>query len=121
MSENRKLLVRILHVNCFITDEAGFDDLFLVVNGSKIWPKKKKHFPVRPGRTVVDVEVKNIDPETTMNIEFWDYDYISRNDLLGKVTVFVDEPGGPYFTDMEQNTTETQKAKYNLEWEIDYV
>lgn len=120
MSLDRKLLVRLLSINCFVTDETGFDDLFLVSGGNKIWPKKRKHFPVKPGRTEVDIVLKNIDVGTTIDIEFWDYDFISRNDLLGRVTILADEPGGPYITDMEQNTSETKKAKYSLEWEIDF-
>jgi hypothetical protein len=66
------------------------------------------------------VEIRKIDPGTNMVIEIWDYDYISRNDLLGTVTVYIDEPGGSYSTDMVPNEKETKRAKYILEWEIDF-
>jgi hypothetical protein len=99
----------------------GFDDVFLVLKGEKIWPKNKRHHPIRPGQTIVNVEIKGFDINTALEIEVWDFDYISRNDLLGKVPVFLDEPGGPFTTDMIQNQMETLKAKYSIEWEIDYV
>ena len=53
-------------------------------------------------------------------IEIWDYDFISPNDLLGVVKVYIDEPGGPYSTDMVPNKKETKRARYTLEWEIDF-
>ncbi len=121
MVVQRKLLLRILNIYCYITDETGFDDLYLVINKKKVWPARKRFFPIRPGRTTVNTELKAFDPDTAVEIEVWDFDYISRNDLLGKVPVFLDEPGGPYTTDMIQNKYETEKAKYSIEWEIDFI
>ena len=121
MATDRKLLLRVKNIYCYITDETGFDDVYLKVNGKKIWPKNRRFYPVRPGRTKVNVDLGDFDKNTSLEIEVWDFDYISRNDLLGKVLVFLDEPGGPYTTDMIQNQEETLKAKYSIEWEIDFV
>ena len=109
MTSERKLLCRLNFLNCIINDEKGFDDVFLKVNGKKIWPKKKKQQSVPPGPTSLDVEIHGIEPETHMEIEIWDYDFISRNDLLGSVKVYIDEPGGPYITDMIPNEKETKR------------
>lgn len=120
MASDRKLFIKILHLNCFITDELGFDELYLKLNGEKIWPQDHKYKPVKAGRTKVNVKIKNLNPNKRLDFEIWDYDYFSADDLLGKVPVFIDEPGGPYTTDMIPNSPESQKAKYTIVWEIDY-
>ena len=118
MDSEQKLLCRLIYLNCIITDETGFDDVFLKVNGKKVWPKRKKQKSVHPGITTLDVEIREIDPGTNMVIEIWDYDFISRNDLLGTVTAFIDEPGGPFTTDMVPNEKETKRARYILNPEV---
>ena len=120
MNSEKKLLCRLNYLNCIITDESGYDDVFLVANGKKVWPKTKRQKSVPPGITTLDVEIKGIEPGTNLEIEVWDYDFISRNDLLGIIKVYIDKPGGPYNTDMIPNEKETKRARYVLEWEIDF-
>ena len=120
MPIKRTLLVKILFLNCFITDEIGFDDIFLMLNNEKIWPPDKRQQSVKPGRTSIDLEILNLQKGTRLNIEIWDYDIISSNDKLGIFPIHIDEPGGPFVTDMIANSNETDKAKYSIEWEIDF-
>lgn len=120
MENKRKLLLKVLSLYCYMTDESGSDDIFLMINQQKIWPREHKYQPVSPGRMPVSVELKDLEEGRHVEIEIWDYDFISSNDLLGKVRLLVDEPGGPYITDMIQNIDETDKAKYSIEWELDY-
>jgi len=121
MENKRKLLLKISSIYCYVTDESGSDDIFLMIDDEKIWPRDHKYHPVSPGRTPVSIELKGYYPGTRIEIEIWDYDFISTNDLLGTVRLLVDEPGGPYLTDMTQNREETDKAKYSIEWELDYL
>ena len=120
MASKKTLQVKILFLNCFITDELGFDDIFLVIDNEKIWPIDKRQQSVKPGRTALDIEIKEIRFGSQLNIEIWDYDMISSDDKLGVFSIFVDEPGGPFVTDMVVNSNETDKAKYSIEWEIDF-
>ena len=120
MTSVRKLFIKIRYLKCFVTDEMGFDEVFLLLNGKKIWPKNHTYKAVKPGRTNINVEIKNLDPNIHFDLEIWDFDYISSNDLLGRVPILIDEPGGPYTTDMIPNSLETEKAKYSIVWEIDY-
>jgi hypothetical protein len=120
MTRKRKLFLRILHIACFITDEPGFDELQIILNDEKIWPKNHKFKSVNKGLIKVNTEIRDLDPDTHLDLEVWDYDYLSSNDLLGKFPIYIDEPGGPYTTDMIPNSLETQKAKYSITWEIDY-
>jgi hypothetical protein len=121
MENKRELLLKILYIYCYVTDESGSDDIYLMMDHQKIWPEDQKFLPIRPGRTPISVELKGYESGTSIKIEIWDYDYISNNDLLGTVCFLIDEPGGPYITDMIQNQEETEKAKYSIEWELDYL
>lgn len=121
MVDERKLFIKILQLNCFITDEIGFDELYFIVKNEKIWPVNNAYKSVNPGSTDINVNIYNLQPNTQLNLEVWDYDYLSSNDLLGIVPLFIDEPGGPYTTDMIPNKEETDKAKYSIIWEIDFM
>lgn len=107
-------------MNCFVTDELGFDEVYLVWQGVKIWPENHLYKSVNKGRTNVNVTIRNLKPNTRVNLEVWDYDYLSPNDQLGTFPLYIDEPGGPYTTDIEPKAKNTAKAKYSLVWEIDY-
>ena len=121
MVDERKLFIKILQLNCFITDEIGFDELYLAVKDEKIWPVNNTYKSVNPGSTEIDVKIYDLLPNTQLDLEVWDYDYLSSNDLLGVLPLFIDEPGGPYTTDMIPNKEETDKAKYSIIWEIDFM
>ena len=116
----KKLKVRLLNLNCYATEESGYDDVFLMLNGKKIWPVKKRQQGVGIGATPLNVEIEDLDPGTKLDLEIWDYDVISANDLMGHVPIYVDEPGGPYTTDMIPDPVEAKLAKYMVEWEIDF-
>ena len=110
------LSVKLKSLTCFITDEDKFDDVYLKYNGKKVWPQDKKHHPVPVGNTKLNFVISDIAPNTMMEIELWDYDTLSANDLLGKFTIVVDKVGPPYTVDM---VTPKPKdlAKYTLEWQ----
>ncbi|MGF1635550.1 MAG: hypothetical protein ACFCUU_00650 [Cyclobacteriaceae bacterium] len=118
MSYNRKFNIVLLNLYCYAVEESGFDDVFLKFNKKKIWPVDKCQIPVRESTiTPLDVEIVSIEPGENIEVEVWDFDYLSPNDLLGTFHIKADA-GGPYSTDMIQNTAETTKAKYTLEWEV---
>lgn len=120
MTSERKLFLKIVHLKCFVTEERGFDDIYLVLNDEKIWPRKHSFKPVKPGKTTIDVVIGGLESNVQLDLEVWDHDFLSSNDLLGKISLFIDEPGGPFTTDMIPNSMETDKAKYSIVWEIDY-
>ncbi len=120
MDDGQKLKLRLLNLNCYETEETGYDDVYLTLNGKKIWPRKKRQQSVPIGTTSLNVEVNDIAPGTKLIIEIWDYDLLSENDKMGYVELYIDEPGGPYTTDMVADLVEAKVAKYNIEWEIDF-
>ncbi len=113
-------MVRLISLNCYATEESGYDDVYLMLNGEKIWPEHKRQLPVRIGTTELNIDLNNLEPNSKLDIEIWDYDVISANDLMGHFPIYVDEPGGPYTTDMIPDPVEAKVAKYNIEWEIDF-
>jgi hypothetical protein len=120
MTSERKLFIKILLLKCFVTEERGFDDIYLVLNSEKIWPLKHSFKPVKPGNTTIDIIISGLESNAKFDLEIWDHDFLSANDLLGKVPFLIDEPGGPFITDMIPNSLQTDKAKYSIVWEIDY-
>ena len=116
MTNPSNLTLRIRKIHCFLSDELNLDEVFLKYKGKRIWPAKKKYEQLKIGEAEVDVRIEDIEPHSSVEIELWDYDTWSRNDLLGKFNMKLDEKGGPYSTDMVPLDTKT--ARYNLEWEI---
>jgi len=103
-------------VQCTTPDEIDKDELYLKMNGKKIWPSGDRYHRVDTGDRVevmMELEVN----EGWNEIEVWDYDYTSRNDLLGVFKFNVNDVPGTYSTSMtllERNST----ASYYLYWEI---
>ena len=105
----------LINIHCHVPDESDLDEVYLKYNGKKIWPSKR-YRQLKPGATPVETEIKDLEREGFMEIELWDYDFLSRNDLLGKFRMPLDQAGGPFTTDLtkEGNTS----AAYTLEWEF---
>ena len=76
--------------------------------------KKYKNVPV--GATELDVIIEGIAPHEPVEIEIWDYDFLTPNDRLGKCRMIIDAQGGPFRTDLNPENVGDQ-AKYTLEWE----
>lgn len=116
MSDER-LTVRLKSLMCFVNDEDKFDDIYIKYQGKKIWPVDKKHEDVSVGRVVMNVDINDVTPNEEMILEVWDYDLISRNDLLGKARMIPDQPGGPYSVDMTP-ASDKDVARYSIEWQV---
>ena len=108
--------IRINSVQCTTPDEIDKDEMYLKMNGQKIWPEGERYHRVDTG----DVEQVGLELEVNEGwheMEVWDYDFVSLNDLLGVFRFKVDDTPGKYSTSMElleRNST----ASYVLFWEI---
>ncbi len=106
-------------LHCYFVEESKYDDVFLKYKGKKIWPEKKKQQPIMMDTTTkLDVEIKDISINQEVEIELWDWDFLSPNDKLGTFTLVIEGDSGPFSTDMSQNRKETKKAKYTMDWDV---
>lgn len=103
-------------VQCIVPDEIDKDEMYLKFNGEKIWPEGARYFRLDSGDHVaIDLTVEV--PEGWVEIELWDFDYLSKNDFLGKFRFLVDRMTGDYSTSMSLDEDEGT-ASYVLNWEI---
>lgn len=108
--------IRVKSVQCTTPDEIDKDEMYLKMDGKKIWPEGSWYHRVDTGDlAAVDIDLDVA--EGWQEIELWDFDFISLNDKLGVFKFKVDAMPGEYSTTMtllERNST----ASYVLFWEI---
>jgi hypothetical protein len=113
-----KLTLQLLNLNCYVSDESDADEVFLKYDHKKIWPVKHHYESMNKGSLPVSVDIGDLAPDSKIEIELWDYDLLSANDLLGTFRLVADKPGGPFNTDLMPNKKNSSNARYNLEWQI---
>ena len=112
--------IKLLKLHCTLNDEADKDEVFLKYEGKKIWP----HGVYKSVDMGDHIEIKDVEFEHKTDhdlvIELWDFDYLSKNDMLGTFTMKIDEDdrASTYFTHMVLNEREST-ASYMLEWKIE--
>lgn len=117
MLSPNKYRLKLISLTCHLTDENDADEVFLIYNQNKLWPADKKFFSLKNGKIPIDISIDDLDKDSSLSFELWDYDRFSSNDNIGLFTMLVNERGGPFFTDLSKFNL-TSKAKYTLEWEV---
>lgn len=108
--------IKITSIECTTPDEIDKDEMYLKMGGEKIWPEGDRYHRVDTG-DVVQLALELKVAEGWNEIEVWDYDYLSRNDLLGVFKFKVDTVQGQYATSMEL-LEKGSTASYLIKWEI---
>jgi len=109
------LKCKLLKLHCYISDESA-DEVFLKFNEKKIWPADTKYVEMNTAEETLNIEMAEVEADTSMEIELWDYDSWSPNDKLGVFKMVVDGRGGPFTSDLIRE--QGSGAKYSLEWEV---
>lgn len=111
------LSIRIKNIHCYFYEEDDGDEVFLKINGRKVWPIDANWHRMKAESLPIDHVIDGFTPGEKIDLEVWDYDYLSPNDYMGKMSMLIDKPGGPYTTDM-QLADPKQIARYSITWEI---
>lgn len=108
--------LRLHSIKCNVPDEIDKDEMFLKFDGHKIWPEESKYFRMdADDRVVIDHDLEVA--VGWVEIELWDYDFVSLNDHLGSFKLNIGEQG-KFTASMVMNEKETHSASYFLEWEV---
>lgn len=109
--------IRLNRIKCNVPDEIDKDEMFLKFEGEKIWPIDSKYFKI-DADDKVDVNHEMEVSAGWIEIQLWDFDFVSKNDHLGSFKLKVDDTSGKYSASMKLNTKETKSASYYMEWEV---
>ena len=115
MSELLSLHITKLH--CYRQDEKDGDEIFIRHNKKKIWPEDSKYQRMEEGKYDLNIVLPNIEVDNKVELELWDYDFLTPNDLLGTFLFHMDKWGGPYKTDIKTDA-QGVLGKYMIEWSI---
>ena len=107
--------IRLHNVLCYLPDEST-DEVYLMYEGKKIWPKDKNFSSMNEGDTAELRIETSVIKGASIKIELWEFDDLSPDDKLGKFILEADKIGGPFTTDMIKE--DTGKSKYALNWEV---
>jgi len=116
MAEATTYTLNLLKINCYRQDEGDGDEVFLKYKKERIWPLNTKYKKITEGECDLKVDIPAIKHGETVEIELWDYDFLTPNDKLGVFKMLINEKGGPFVTDLQ--TKASMGAKYSLEWEL---
>ena len=109
-----KYKLRLLNLKCYLSDESDGDEIYILLNGNKVWPENQKYLTVLEETTALNVEIE-ITKGDMLSFQLWDFDVLSANDLLGSLDINADRHGS-YNIDFSKEGKD--KSKYALEFEI---
>lgn len=111
-------ILKLSSITCMVPDESDKDELYLKLNGRKIWPKKSKYHRIDTDETV-KINMRFRVTEGRIALEVWDYDLASKDDHLGTFFFAVKNKSGRYSELMTNNMEVSEHASYLLNWEIE--
>lgn len=104
-------------ITCHKPSETDKDEIFLKFQGEKLWPKKGKFERIDENQTI-DLNL-NLNAKTIwVELELWEYDYMSRNDFLGDFTFKSSNYAGEYTAELKVADEFAGKVEYSLRWEL---
>lgn len=109
--------IRLKSITCHQPSEKDKDEIFLKLLGDKIWPTSSKFTRIDSDQTV-DINL-TIEAKTMwVEIELWEYDYLSKNDHLGDFVFKSRNYPGEYSSELKVMDNFDGKVAYTLHWEV---
>ncbi len=110
--------IHIQAIQCLLNDESDQDEAFLKYQGKRIWPDHGRYHKMNSNeKCEVNVTIEH-DPSHDLEVELWDWDLLSSNDLIGTFRMLVSADDYGKFSTALQRAKSTGTANYMLYWEI---
>lgn len=105
-------------IQCMLNDESDADEAFLKFKGKRIWPDHGRYHKMNSTeRCELDIMIEP-DSSGDIEIELWDWDLLSSNDLIGTFHMKVNSDDYGNFSTMLQKAKIESTASYMLYWEV---
>lgn len=115
MSTKSKFLVLHSLVSYMPSEDDG-DEIYITYKGKKVAPTDSSYYRSLPnGELALRVEIPLEPSEEWAELELWDHDLLSRNDLLGSFRLKVDEVDDGFTAELIQKEP---RSRYVLNWGV---
>ncbi len=105
-------------ITCHQPSETDKDEIFIMYRGEKIWPTKAKFMKIDSNQTI-DLDIVLERPTVWVEIELWEYDYLSKNDHLGDFVFKSQNYANDYTCELKEMDDFVGKVKYVLNYKIE--
>lgn len=110
--------IRIQAIQCMLNEESDQDEAFLKHNGKRIWPDHGRYHKMNSAeKCEVNVTIDH-DVSSNLEIELWDWDLFSSNDLIGTFQMHINADDYGNFSTPLKRANVSSTASYMLYWEI---
>jgi hypothetical protein len=113
----KKRFVRLDSLVAYMQTESDGDEIFIRYQGKKVAPKKSRFFKIDRDPVPLDVEIPIDARGQWVEIELWDYDHFSPNDLLGTFRFLADEVAENFTAELLPDK-DSAMARYVLGWSV---
>lgn len=112
----RKRFLRLDSLVAHIQSEADGDEIFIKYKDEKIVPQDALFIRMTSDAVPLNVEIELAADDKWVELELWDYDTFSPNDILGSFRLLVDEVAENFTAELHR--TPNSKGKYLLNWSV---
>ncbi len=106
--------IKLHSLQCILNDEVDKDEVYLKLDGKKIWPHGLYKQINSGDKVAVNLSFDHTDEK--MEIQLWDFDYLSKNDHIGTFIIYPHGEEGKFTASMRLDRPGST-ASYLLEWE----
>lgn len=112
----KKKFLRLESLVAYRQSESDGDEIFIKYKDEKIVPNDAKFLRMAKDPVGLNVEIELDSDEKWVELELWDYDRFSPNDILGKFKLLVDQVAETFTAELVRE--QDSDGKYILNWSV---
>lgn len=112
----KKKFLRLESLVGYRQSESDGDEIFIKYKDEKIVPNDAKFLRMAKDPVGLNVEIELDSDEKWVELELWDYDRFSPNDILGKFKLLVDQVAETFTAELVRE--QDSDGKYILNWSV---